>query len=53
MCHDGNKGSKVSYIQSVPAQPIDYLVHGLRPPKNKNKIEYNLWENIYIYIYQL
>ena len=35
---------KGNTIGSVPAQPIDYLGHGLRPPKNKNKIEYNLWE---------
>ena len=41
---------KENTIGLVPAQPIDYLGHGLRPPsgtkppKNKNKIEYNLWK---------
>ena len=41
---------KENTIGSVTAQPIDYLGHGLRPPsgtkppKSKNKIEYNLWK---------
>jgi hypothetical protein len=28
----------------VPAEPFGDLGHCLRPPKNKNKKEYNLWK---------